>query len=583
MNLKLKCRSREITEGVEKAPARAMLRAMGLGDEDLAKPFIGIANSASDITPCNVHLDKVAAHVKKGIREAGGVPFEFGTITVSDGISMGTEGMKASLISREIIADSIECAAFAERFDGLVTLAGCDKNLPGTLMAMIRLNIPSVFIYGGPSYAGHYDGRDVNIQDVFEAVGQFAQGKMTRAELEKLECAACPGAGSCAGMFTANTMAAVIETLGMMLPGAASIPAEDKRRLTTSAQAGKQVLLLLKRGIRPRDILTKKAFENAITADVAIGGSTNAVLHLLALAQEAGIKLSLDDFERISRRTPHIGDMKPGGRFVMPDLDRVGGVPLLLKTLLEAGLLHGDCLTVTGKTLEENLEAIDLDLKAGREVIRSVKDPIHSEGALIVLRGNLAPEGAVLKLTGSKDLVFQGKARVFDSEEAAFKAVQAKKIRAGDIVIIRYEGPRGGPGMREMLAVTAAIAGQGLIEKVALITDGRFSGATRGTMIGHVSPEAVSGGPIAAVKGGDPITIDLPRRKLSLEISKQELEKRLKAWRPPVPKYTQGILAKYARLFLSASKGAVTTACLSTEHIRRHSEPRPSGGAKNLK
>lgn len=559
MNPKLKHRSREITEGPQHAPARAMLRAMGLKDEDLEKPFVGVANTASDITPCNVHLDPIAACVKEGVREAGGVPFEFGTITVSDGISMGTEGMKASLISREIIADSIECVATAERFDALVTIAGCDKNLPGTLMAAIRLNIPSVFIYGGASYAGKYEGRDVNIQDVFEAVGRFSQGKMSAAELRALECVACPGAGSCAGMFTANTMATVIETLGMMLPGTASIPAEDKRRLTTSTQAGRQVLFLLEKGVRPRDILTKKAFENAITADVAIGGSTNAVLHLLALAREAGIKLDLDDFERISRKTPHIGDMKPGGRFVMADLDRAGGVPLLLKTLLKAGLLHGDALTVTGKTLEENLKAIDLNLEAGREVVRTLDKPIHSQGALVVLKGNLAPEGAVMKLTGTKDFVFQGKARVFDSEEAAFEAIQARKINPGDVVVIRYEGPRGGPGMREMLAPTAAIAGQGFGEKVALITDGRFSGATRGPMIGHVSPEAQEGGPIAAVKEGDKIMIDLPNRKLTLEIQELELEARLRAWKPPAPRYTQGIFSKYARLFSSASKGAVTT------------------------
>ncbi len=560
MNSKLKHRSKEITEGPQKAPARAMLRAMGLTDDDLAKPFIGVANTASDITPCNVHLDKIAQRVKLGIRKAGGVGFEFGTITVSDGISMGTEGMKASLISREIIADSIECVSIGERFDGLVTIAGCDKNLPGTLMAAIRLNIPSVFIYGGTIYPGKFNGKDVNIQDVFEAVGRFAQGKMTLAELRALECVACPGAGSCAGMFTANTMATVIETLGMMLPGTASIPAEDPRRLETSEVAGKQVIFLLKKGICPKDILTKKAFENAITADVAIGGSTNAVLHLLALAKEAGIKLSLDDFERISRRTPHIGDMKPGGRFVMADLDRVGGIPLLLKTLLKEGLLHGDVLTITGKTLEQNLKAIDVDLKAGREVIRPLNKPIHSEGALVVLRGNLAPEGAVMKLTGTKDYVFKGRARVFNSEEEAFAAVQAKKIKPGDVLVIRYEGPKGGPGMREMLAVTAAIAGQGFGEKVALITDGRFSGATRGPMIGHVSPEALVGGPIAAVREGDSIKIDLPQRKLSLEIPQAQLRKRLKSWRAPALRYHGGIFEKYSRLFQSASVGAITVA-----------------------
>ena len=557
---RLKHRSKEITEGPQRAPARAMLRAMGLTDEDFEKPFIGVANTASDITPCNVHLHKIAARVKAGIREAGGVPFEFGTIVVSDGISMGTEGMKASLISREIIADSIECASLGGRFDGLVTLAGCDKNLPGSLMAAIRLNIPTVFIYGGTIMPGKYEGRDVNIQDVFEAVGKFAQGKISVAELQALECVACPGAGSCAGMFTANTMATVIETLGMMLPGTASIPAEDERRLRTSAEAGQQVLFLLEKGILPRDILTRKSLENAITADVAIGGSTNAVLHLLALAQEADIKLDLDDFEQISRRTPHIGDMKPGGRFVMADLDREGGVPLLLKTLLEADLLHGDCLTVTGKTLEENLEAIDLNLEAGREVIHSLKNPIHPQGALVILRGNLAPEGAVMKLTGTKDFIFKGKARVFDSEEAAFQAVQEKKIQAGDVIVIRYEGPRGGPGMREMLAVTAAIAGQGFGEKVALVTDGRFSGATRGPMIGHVSPEAQAGGPIATVREGDQIIIDLPNRKLTLEIPSPELDRRLKTWKPPASRYTTGIFAKYSRLFSSASKGAVTAA-----------------------
>ena len=555
----LKHRSHEITDGPEKAPARAMLRAMGLKDEDLEKPFIGIANTSSDITPCNVHLDKIAERVKQGIRKAGGTPFEFGTITVSDGISMGTEGMKASLISREIIADSIECAAIGERFDGLVTIAGCDKNLPGTLMAAIRLNIPSVFIYGGTIYPGKYEGRDVNIQDVFEAVGRFAQGKMTLTELKALECVACPGAGSCAGMFTANTMATVIETLGMMLPGNASIPAEDPRRLETSEEAGKQVLFLLKNGILPKDILTKKAFENAITADVAIGGSTNAVLHLLALAKEAGVKLSLDDFERISRRTPHIGDMKPGGRFVMADLDRVGGVPLLLKTLLEAGLLHGDTLTITGKTLEKNLQDLEVNLKDGRDVIRPISHPIHSEGALVILKGNLAPDGAVMKLTGTKDYTFKGKARVFDSEEEAFQAVQAKKIKPGDVVVIRYEGPKGGPGMREMLAVTAAIAGQGFGEKVALITDGRFSGATRGPMIGHVSPEAIVGGPMAVVQEGDSININLPARKLTLEIPSKELGKRLKTWKAPRSKYEGGIFLKYSRLFSSASVGAVTT------------------------
>ena len=556
--LDLKHKSRDVTQWPEKAPARAMLRAVGLNTKDLESPFIGIANTASEVTPCNLGLYQVAQKVKAGVRAGGGVPFEFGTITVSDGISMGTEGMKASLISREVIADSVELVAFAERFDGLVTLAGCDKNLPGMLMAAIRLNIPSVFIYGGASLPGRFEGRDVNIQDVFEAVGKFSKGQMTEDQLRNLESSACPGAGSCAGMFTANTMATVIETLGMMLPGTASIPAVDPRRLESSFEAGKQVIELLKLGIRPRDILTKKAFENAIAAEVAIGGSTNAVLHLLALAKEAGIKLSLDDFERISRKTPHIADMKPSGRHVMSDLDRVGGVPLLLKTLLDAGLLHGDTLTVTGKTLEENLKSFTMNHPEARKIVHAMDHPIHSQGALVVLKGNLAPEGAVMKLTGSKDFVFKGPARVFDREEDAFEAVQKQKIKKGDVIVIRYEGPRGGPGMREMLAVTSAVVGQGDEGSIAMVTDGRFSGATRGPMIGHVAPEAVVGGPIAAVKNGDSIVIDIPKRKLTVEISQKELRRRLKKWKAPKPRYTSGALAKYARLFSSASEGAVT-------------------------
>jgi dihydroxy-acid dehydratase len=556
--LDLKHKSRDVTLFPDRAPARAMLRAVGLNDRDLESPFIGIANTASDVTPCNLGLYAVAHKVKGGVRAGGGVPFEFGTITVSDGISMGTEGMKGSLISREVIADSIEIVAFTERLDGLVTLAGCDKNLPGTLMAALRLNIPSIFIYGGPSLPGQFEGHDVNIQDVFEGVGRHAKGQMTDAQLKNLESSACPGAGSCAGMFTANTMASVIETLGMMLPGTAAIPAVDPRRLETSYQAGRQVIELFKLGLRPRDILTKKAFENAIAVSVAAGGSTNAVLHLLALAQEAGVKLTLDDFERISRRTPHIADLKPGGRFVMSDLDRVGGIPLLQKILLDAGLLHGDALTVTGKTLEENLKALALNGASGDPVLRSVKDPIHAQGALVILKGNLAPEGAVMKLTGSPDFVFRGPARVFDNEEKTFAAVKQQKIRKGDVVIIRYEGPKGGPGMREMLAVTSALVGQGFKEDVALITDGRFSGATRGPMIGHVSPEAAVGGPIAAVRNGDLIVIDIPKRRLSVELSQKELRARLAKWKAPKPNYTRGALAKYASLFQSASRGAVT-------------------------
>lgn len=536
-----------------------MLRAMGLSASDLAKPFVGVANLASEVTPCNIHLGALAERVKAGVRRGGAVPFEFGTITVSDGISMGTEGMKGSLISREVIADSIELVAFAERLDALVTIAGCDKNLPGTLMAAIRLNIPSVFVYGGTSLPGQYQGRDINIQDMFEAVGQVAKGKLSQKELEQMEARACPGAGSCAGMFTANTMASVIETLGMMLPGTASIPAVDERRRGSSEEAGYQVTRLLETWVRPRDILTRDAFENAIAVSVALGGSTNAVLHLLALAQEAGVRLALEDFERISRKTPHIADLRPGGTYVMVDLDRVGGVPVVQKILLDAGLLHGDTLTVTGKTLAENLRDLSVDPSRAEKVVRPLYRPIHDQGALVVLKGNLAPEGAVMKLTGAKDLVFRGPARVFDCEEDAFRAIQAQRVQRGDVVVIRYEGPRGGPGMREMLAVTAALAGQGFGEGVALVTDGRFSGATRGPMIGHVSPEAFVGGPIAALRTGDRVAIDIPRRALRVELAQRELASRLKAWKPPKPRYSSGVLAKYARLFSSASLGAVTS------------------------
>jgi len=556
INLKLK--SNDVTAWPQRSPARAMLRAVGLSTRDLGLPFIGVANTASEVTPCNLILYAVAQQVKAGVRKAGGVPFEFGTITVSDGISMGTEGMKASLISREVIADSIELVAFGERLDGLVTLAGCDKNLPGTLMAAVRLNIPTVFIYGGSSLPGTFHGKDVNIQDVFEGVGRHSKGQMSDRDLTRLEESACPGAGSCAGMFTANTMATVIETLGMMLPGSAAIPAVDPKRLTSAYESGRQVIKLLKLGIRPRDILTKKAFENAIAADVAIGGSTNAVLHLLAIAKETGIKLTLKDFERISRRTPHLGNLKPGGEYVMSDLHKVGGVPRLLKVLLEEGLLHGDVLTITGKTLAQNLKDIKINTKKGFSVVRPFDKPVHSQGALVVLKGNLAPDGSVMKLTGSKDFVFRGPARVFNREEDAFDAVQKKKIKKGDVVVIRYEGPRGGPGMREMLAVTSAIVGQGDEGEVALLTDGRFSGATRGPMIGHVAPEAAVGGPIAAVRNGDIIVIDIPKRKLAIEISQTELTARLKKWKAPKPNYTQGVLAKYSKLFSSAAEGAVT-------------------------
>ena len=554
---RLKHRSWEITEGPERAPARAMLLAMGLTRDDLKKPFVGIANLASDVTPCNVHLGRLVPKVREGVRSAGGTPFEFGTITVSDGISMGTEGMKASLVSREVIADSIELVAFGQRFDGLVTLAGCDKNLPGTLMAATRLNIPSVFIYGGTILPGSFHNGDVNIQDVFEAVGAHSKGLMPGEELTELEGCACPGEGSCAGMFTANTMAAAIEALGMSLPGAASIPAVDERRLTTSRVAGEVVMQLLERDIRPRDILTREAFENAIAVVAAMGGSTNAVLHLLAIAHEANVALTLEDFDRISSRTPFIADMRPGGRYVMADLDRVGGVPLVMKRLLEAGLLHGETMTVTGKTLKENLDAVPT--QDGQRVVYPVDSPLSPTGGLVILRGNLAPEGGVVKVSASQHIRHQGPARVFDREEDVFQAIQGQRIVPGDVVVIRYEGPKGGPGMREMLAVTAAIVGQGLGQEVALVTDGRFSGATRGLMVGHVAPEAAVGGPIALVREGDVVTLDIPGRKLEVDVSPEEMEERRRGWQPRPPAYSTGALAKYAKLVSSAAQGAVTS------------------------
>jgi dihydroxy-acid dehydratase len=532
-----------------------MLLAMGLTPDDLRKPFVGVANLASDITPCNVHLGRLAQEVRVGVKQAGGTPFEFGTITVSDGITMGTEGMKASLISREVIADSIELVAFGQRFDALVTIAGCDKNLPGTLMAATRLNIPSVFIYGGTILAGRFRQKDVNIQDVFEAVGAHSKGTLSLDELTALESCACPGEGSCAGLFTANTMAAAIEALGMSLPGAASIPAVDPRRLTTSRQAGELVLRLLEKDIKPRDILTREAFENAIAVVAAMGGSTNAVLHLLAIAREAGVPLSLEDFDSISRRTPYIADMRPGGRYVMADLDRAGGVPLVMKRLLAAGLLHGDVLTVTGNTLRQNLE--ELPTSDGQKVVHRVDSPLAPTGGLVILKGNLAPDGAVVKVAASQHVTHQGPARVFDREEDAFRAIQRQEIVSGDVVVIRYEGPKGGPGMREMLAVTGALVGEGLGASVALLTDGRFSGATHGMMAGHVAPEAANGGPIAAVKNGDTITFDVKKRELRLEIPAAEFKSRLRKWKAPAPRYKAGVMARYARLVGSASEGAV--------------------------
>ncbi len=552
---KLKHRSWAVTEGPERAPHRSMFRAMGLNDEDLSRPMIGVASSWNEVTPCNIHLNRLASSVKEGIREASGTPIEFCTIAVSDAISMGHEGMKASLVSREVIADSVELVTFAERFDGLVAIAGCDKSLPGMLMGLARLNLPSVFLYGGTIMPGHFAGRDVTIQDVFEAVGAYAQKKMTAEALRELEGMACPGPGSCAGMYTANTMAAAIEALGMSVPGSANIPAMAEARTEICIQSGKVAMNLLAAGITPRQILTREAFENAITLVVATGGSTNSVLHLLAIANEAGVPLTVDDFNRITDRTPHIVDLRPGGTYVMADLDRVGGVPRVLKVLLDAGLLHGDAMTVTGKTMKENLR----DVPAGDEqkVIRSISQPINKTGTIRILKGNLAPEGAVVKVAGVKNLRLEGPARVFECEEDAMAAILKGEIKAGDIVVIRYEGPKGGPGMREMLAVTGALHGEGLGDKVGLMTDGRFSGATHGLMVGHVAPEAAIGGPIAAVRTGDRLLIDAQERTLELKVSDEEIKQRLSQWKAPEPRYKTGVLGRYARLVSSASQGAV--------------------------
>ena len=553
---RMKHRSNDVTQGAERAPARAMLLAMGLTQEDLDKPFVAIANLASDVTPCNVHLSRFAQAAKEGIRQADGTPFEFGTITVSDGISMGTEGMKASLVSREVIADSIEVVTFGERMDGLVTIAGCDKNMPGCMMAIARLNVPSIFIYGGTIMPGQYQGNDVNIQDVFEAVGAYAKGSITRDELTALECVACPGEGSCAGLFTANTMSTAIEIMGMSLPGDASIPAIDPRKVDEARKAGSTLLRLLEEDVRPRDIMTRHAFENAITVVLAMGGSTNAVLHLMAIANEAGVDLSLDDFDRISRNTPYISDMRPGGRYVMADLHRYGGVSLVAKRMLQAGLLHGDTMTVTGKTLAENVA--DMPTIDDQPVIYQPDNPRGPTGGLAILRGNLAPDGAVIKVAGHQEKVYEGPARVFEQEEPAFQAIQRGEINEGDIVIIRYEGPKGGPGMREMLAVTGALIGQGLGDSVALVTDGRFSGASHGPMVGHVAPEAAVGGPIGLLREGDIVTLDIPNRQLNAQLTEEELADRGAAWQPIPAKYTSGVLAKYAKLVSSAAEGAVT-------------------------
>ena len=556
-NGSLKPRSSVLTDGAHRAPARAMLRAAGLKDDDFTKPLIGIANTWIEIGPCNYHLRELAVHVRDGIRAAGGTPLEFNTVSISDGITMGTEGMRASLISREVIADSIELVTRGNLLDGLIVLVGCDKTIPGGAMALARLNIPGLILYGGSIAPGLYEGHAVTIQDVFEAVGAHARGKMSDAQLKELECAACPGAGACGGQFTANTMALVCEFLGLAPMGISSVPATDAGKAHAGELAGKLAIDLLRKNTTPSQIITKNAIENAIAGVAATGGSTNAVLHLLAIAREAGLPLSIDDFDRISSRTPILADLKPGGRFVATDLYAAGGTPLIAKRMLEAGLLQGNCITVTGRTLAE--EAASAKETPGQQVVRGKSNAIKETGGLVILKGNLAPEGCVVKVAGHKTLNFSGPARVFDSEEAAFAAVEQGQIKAGDVVVIRYEGPRGGPGMREMLAVTAAIVGAGLGDDVALLTDGRFSGATHGLMAGHVAPEAANGGPIAAICDGDKITFDLPKRTLSVGITDAEIQKRMANWKAPKPRYTHGVFAKYAALVSSSSLGAITT------------------------
>jgi dihydroxy-acid dehydratase len=552
----VKLNSAALTQGPSRAGARAMLKAVGFTDEDLKRPLIGVANTWIEIGPCNYHLRELAAQVKQGIRAAGGTPMEFNTVSISDGITMGTEGMKMSLVSREVIADSIELVARGNQFDGIVALVGCDKTIPGAIMALARLNIPGLVLYGGSIAPGSFHGHDVTIQDVYEAVGAHAQKKMSDADLLAMENGACPGAGACGGQFTANTMAMVCEFLGLSPMGSASVPALDARKAEVAQAVGAKVMELLKSDLRPEQILTREAFENAIASVAATGGSTNSVLHLLAIAYEAGVGLSLDDFDRISERVPLLADLKPGGRFVATDLYRAGGTGLVAKRLDEAGLLHGSALTVSGKSIGD--EARAANETAAQEVVRPLDRPIKPTGGLVILKGNLAPEGCVVKVAGHEHLQHRGPARVFDSEEAAFAAVQQGRIQAGDVLVIRYEGPRGGPGMREMLGVTAALVGAGLGDSVALLTDGRFSGATRGLMAGHVAPEAASGGAIAAVHDGDVIVFDVGRRELRVELSDEEIQKRLASWKPPEARYRTGVMAKYARHVSSAALGAVT-------------------------
>jgi len=547
--------SAQVLQGPKNAPHRSYYKAMGLGDADLLKPLVGIANTWNEATPCNVHLDQLADKASEGVVAAGGTPRQFVTIAVSDGIAMGTEGMKASLVSREVIADSVELMIRAHQYDGFVGIAGCDKSLPGIMIAMARLNLPSAFVYGGTIMPGVLNGRDVTVQDVFEGVGAFESGRISLEELKALEDNSCPGAGSCGGLYTANTMACMSEALGLALPGSATPPAVDGRRAQFVFETGRATIRAVEEDLKPRQILTYEAFENAISVLQAIGGSTNAILHLLALSKEVGIKLALEDFERIRKKIPHIADLRPGGRYVMYDLDRVGGVPLIMHKLFQKGMLHGECLTVTGKNLKANLEGVRF--VENQDVVRSVDNPIRPNGTDVILRGSLAPDGAVVKVAGLETLKVRGSAKVFDREEHAFDAISKRKIQEGDIVVIRYEGPKGGPGMREMLQVTAALVGQGLGQKVGLVTDGRFSGATRGIMVGHVSPEAFVGGPIALVRDGDQIQIDAEAQRIDLLVSDSELERRRKEWRAPEPNYKWGALAKYASLVGSASEGAV--------------------------
>jgi len=550
--------SKNVVEGTARAPHRAMYKAMGLTDDDLSKPFVGVCHTGNEATPCNIHLPKLALNAKEGVTDGGATPREFSTIAVSDGIAMGHEGMKSSLISREVIADSIELMVRAHQYDALVGIAGCDKSLPGTMMAMARLNLPSVFVYGGTIMPGMLDGKELTIVDVYEAVGAYDAGKLSLEGLKNIENNACPNAGSCGGMFTANTMASISEAIGIALPGSASPPAEDDRRAKIVFDTGLACVKLLEQNIKPKDILTFEAFENAITMLNAVGGSTNGILHLLALSSEVGIKLTYDDFERIRKKTPHLADMKPGGNYVMNSLDKIGGIPFVLKKLSDKGIIHNDTITVTGKTMKENLDSMNIQMSTEQQIVKSVETPIHSVGTAVILKGSLAPEGAVIKTAGVEMTKFTGKARVFDREEYAFDAVSKGEIDEGCVIVIRYEGPKGGPGMREMLATTAALVGQGLGKKVAMVTDGRFSGGTRGFMVGHVAPEAYVGGPIALIKDDDEITIDIETNEIDLHVSSEELESRKKQWTQPKPNYTTGALAKYASLVGSAAQGAIT-------------------------